>query len=199
MKELIKPIIALIILIIIVFGLLTYIEGKEGPKKLALENLSQCLAESGIVFYGAFWCPVCAAQKGEFGKSAKNIPYVECSKADRTQTQVCIDEDIQSYPTWKYEGQVYGGLLEAELLAHITGCALPNEDITAADLYEEFFETVIDRAIQSHGLTGEDAAKAKEENKTAFNDRLKERFGVSLELATPENVLDLIVESRVRQ
>src|SRR3989344_831978 len=72
-----------------------------GPGKL--DGFAQCLEEKGAVFYGAFWCPHCQAQKKLFGSSAKLLPYVECSTADaKGQTAACIDKKIKSYPTWEF-------------------------------------------------------------------------------------------------
>src|SRR3990167_6069142 len=67
------------------------------------DTFATCLKDSGIVFYGAFWCPHCQAQKKLFGSSAKLLPYVECSTADANgQTQICIDKKIATYQTWEF-------------------------------------------------------------------------------------------------
>src|SRR5450830_1421299 len=71
----------------------------SGPGKL--DSFAQCLKDKGAVFFGAFWCPHCQAQKKLFGSSVKLLPYVECSTADASgQLQICTDKKIQSYPTW---------------------------------------------------------------------------------------------------
>ncbi|MEI6711997.1 MAG: hypothetical protein WCK88_07725 [bacterium] len=43
-------------------------------------NLTACLKEKKVVMFGASWCPHCAEQKKMFGRSAKDMPYFECSK-----------------------------------------------------------------------------------------------------------------------
>ncbi|MEK6827042.1 MAG: hypothetical protein AABX99_00990, partial [Nanoarchaeota archaeon] len=59
-----------------------------GPGKY--DQFAQCLKDKGAVFYGAFWCSHCIAQKKLFGSSAKLLPYVECSTADASgQAQIC--------------------------------------------------------------------------------------------------------------
>ncbi|HEY4503014.1 MAG TPA: thioredoxin domain-containing protein [Candidatus Paceibacterota bacterium] len=97
------------------------------------DTFATCLKDSGIVFYGAFWCPHCQAQKKLFGSSAKLLPYVECSTADANgQTQICKDKGITSYPTWilpdgtLVPNETDAGVTLATLGAK-TSCALPVE------------------------------------------------------------------------
>ncbi len=101
-----------------------------------LETLSpkaafaQCLADKGVKFYGAFWCPHCQAQKKLFGTQAiKKLPYVECSTPDgKSQNQECKDAGIKGYPTWKFtDGSVQTGELTFAQLAEKTGCVAPVE------------------------------------------------------------------------
>jgi thiol-disulfide isomerase/thioredoxin len=102
-----------------------------GPGKY--DVFAQCLKDKGAVFYGAFWCPHCQAQKKLFGSSAKFLPYVECSTADGAgQLQVCKDKNIQSYPTWILaDGTLVpddspdGAGVKLETLADKTSCVLP--------------------------------------------------------------------------
>lgn len=102
-----------------------------GPGKY--DTFAQCLKDKGAVFYGAFWCPHCQAQKKLFGSSAKLLPYVECSTADGTgQLQVCKDKNITGYPTWILaDGTLVpddspdGAGVKLETLAAKTSCVLP--------------------------------------------------------------------------
>src|SRR3989338_6132284 len=72
-----------------------------GPGKY--DAFAQCLTDKGAIFYGAFWCPHCQAQKKLFGTSAKLLPYVECSTLDGNgQTPECIEKKVASYPTWEF-------------------------------------------------------------------------------------------------
>jgi thiol-disulfide isomerase/thioredoxin len=89
-------------------------------------QFAQCITDSGAKFYGAFWCPHCQATKALFGKSAKKLPYIECSNPDQTQTQVCIDAKIEGYPTWEFadKTRVSGEQSFADLAAK-TGCTAP--------------------------------------------------------------------------
>lgn len=92
-----------------------------------LDTFAQCLKDEGAVFYGAFWCPHCQATKGLFGRSAKLLPYVECSTADgQGQTQACADKGISNYPTWEFaDGSRLTGERTLQELAEKTGCQLP--------------------------------------------------------------------------
>ncbi len=91
------------------------------------DEFATCLKDKGAVFYGAFWCPHCQAQKKMFGSSAKLLPYVECSTVDGNgQTQICIDKGVKSYPTWEFlNGERLNGEIPLEQLAEKTSCVLP--------------------------------------------------------------------------
>jgi thiol-disulfide isomerase/thioredoxin len=96
-----------------------------GPGKY--DEFATCLKDKGAIFYGAFWCPHCQAQKKLFGSSVKLLPYVECSTADASgQTQICIDNKITGYPTWKFtDGTELNGEIPLAQLAEKTSCSLP--------------------------------------------------------------------------
>ena len=91
------------------------------------DTLAQCLKDKGAVFYGAFWCSHCQAQKKLFGLSAKLLPYVECSTVDgRNQIQICKDKNIGGYPTWEFaDGSRLNGEIPLNQLAEKTSCILP--------------------------------------------------------------------------
>lgn len=89
--------------------------------------LAQCIKDSGATFYGAFWCPHCAAQKKLFGDAVKLLPYVECSTADgKSQLAVCKDAGVSTYPTWEFKDKTrLSGEVPLATLAQKTGCVLP--------------------------------------------------------------------------
>ncbi len=124
MKKYLYILIGLLVLGGIVFVIMT--PGK--PSKY--DDFAKCIKEKGATFFGAFWCPHCQAQKARFGKSAKYLPYVECSTPDsRGQLQVCIDADIKTYPTWEFPvgttTERMTGEIELVDLAAKTSCVLP--------------------------------------------------------------------------
>jgi len=96
--------------------------------------LAECITDSGAVFYGAFWCSHCQAQKTLFEAAAPALPYVECSTPDQSnQTQVCKDKGITGYPTWIFaDGTQLSGELSFATLAEKTDCSAFLPDQAAA-------------------------------------------------------------------
>jgi hypothetical protein len=123
-----KKTIYVIIFLLVVGGIIWLIRtpGNSGaPGKL--DSFAQCINDSGAKFYGAFWCPHCQNQKDEFGKSAKLLPYVECSTPDgRSQLPICDEAGIKGYPTWRFsDGTELTGEISLEKLSEVTSCPLP--------------------------------------------------------------------------
>lgn len=107
--------------IVIIPVLIIMITSRTGGK---YDQLAQCITDSGAKFYGAFWCPHCQAQKAAFGKSAKLLPYIECSNPDKTQADVCKQADIKGYPTWVFaDGIQASGEVPLKNLAEKTNCS----------------------------------------------------------------------------
>jgi len=111
---------------VIIIGIIIYAIISEAKKPGEYDEFATCVNDSGATFFGAFWCPHCLEQKRDFGKSSKLLPYVECSKPNRQgQLQVCIDENIESYPTWEFsDGERITGLVPLEIIAEKTSCEL---------------------------------------------------------------------------
>lgn len=115
-----------IAVIVFVVGAIAYkkvSERSEGPDPRT--PLAQCLTQKGVKFYGAYWCPHCAAQKKAFGKAFSDVTYVECAVpgSPNTQTQECKDQDITGYPTWIFpDGSRVSGEQSLEDLAEKSGC-----------------------------------------------------------------------------
>jgi thiol-disulfide isomerase/thioredoxin len=122
MKKQTKIIIWIIVAVAIVGGVyfLATAEGKPGE----LDEFAQCLGEKGANFYGAFWCPACREQKAAFGKSARHLPYVECSTPDgKNQLASCKEKNITGYPTWEFaDGERVTKVLSLEELSEKTDC-----------------------------------------------------------------------------
>lgn len=102
-------VILILLLAIGLIGFLASLPDKPGE----YDVLAQQITESEVHFYGAFWCPHCQEQKAQFGKSARLLPYIECSTPDgKGQLQVCKDLNITTYPTWIFaDGRRQIGLI----------------------------------------------------------------------------------------
>jgi hypothetical protein len=116
-QKLIGIIAAIIIIPIVLVNVFSRMPGKY-------DNLAQCITNSGTKFYGAFWCSHCQAQKRAFGKSAKLLPYIECSTPNgKDRLQQCVDAGIKGYPTWIYpDGTTQSGEVPLAVLAEKTSC-----------------------------------------------------------------------------
>ncbi len=124
-------IIGMIIAIVGVIGILQFLNKQDtGPS--IYDSFAKCLGEKGAKFYGAFWCPHCAAQKKRFGSAKQFLPYNECSTPDATgQLKACTDLGIETYPTWIFaNGEKVTGELELTSLAEKTDCVLPTSTST---------------------------------------------------------------------
>ncbi len=118
-------IIIIVVAVIIIAGIFFWINQESKPSRF--DDFAKCLKDKGAIFYGTFWCSHCQNQKALFGKSAKYLPYTECSTADSNgQLQVCKDANITSYPTWQFaDASRTEGEISLEALAEKTTCVLP--------------------------------------------------------------------------
>jgi uncharacterized membrane protein len=87
-----------------------------------LVALADHLKDSGAVFYGAYWCPHCQAQKAMFGAAASHLPYVECDPGGTNpQPDACQAAGVKAYPTWVINGQTHEGEVQPAELAQLSG------------------------------------------------------------------------------
>ncbi len=118
-----KKIIWSIVIVLVVGGLvgLLVVQAKKPGK---YDTLAQCISDSGAKFYGAFWCPHRQATKAMFGKSAKKLPYIECSEPNgKGQLAVCTDAKVEGYPTWEFaDGTRISGERTMQELAEKSNC-----------------------------------------------------------------------------
>ena len=90
----------------------------SNPEQLALADH---LRRSGVLFYGAWWCPACFKQKDLFGQQAGNrLPYVECDK-DQPGRERCQAAEVKAYPTWVLKGERRVGVQTLEELKRWSG------------------------------------------------------------------------------
>lgn len=112
----------LLALVVVGVGLIAWYALTPGK----YDKMAICMKDSGVTFYGAFWCPHCQKTKQMFGKSVKKLPYVECSTPDgQGQLPVCKDAGISGYPTWIFaDGTRLSGEQSLETLAQKSNCPL---------------------------------------------------------------------------
>ena len=86
-------------------------------------ELAKYLKNNGVVIYSAYWCPNCLNQSELFGKQAyKEINVVECARDGKnSQTQLCIDKNIQGFPSWEINGKIILGVQTLNDLSELTG------------------------------------------------------------------------------
>jgi len=127
---------------------------------------AQALTASGTKMYGAFWCPHCNNQKALFGDAKTDLPYIECSNPDRTQTPAAIDAGISAYPTWIFpDATRHVGEMSFEELSSESGVPLPM--ISA----EAQFETAIDNLMSQFGQSGQSlSADLDQDGRVDFDD-----------------------------
>ncbi len=121
MKKIWISIIVAVILIILVFAIRPAITGNTvSEERIKMDSFAQCIADSGAVMYGTSWCSYCQSQKKDFGKSFKNINFVDC---DRNYEE-CILAGVKNYPTWIIDEEIYTGKQSFNTLSRLTGCEL---------------------------------------------------------------------------
>ena len=81
------------------------------------------LKNIGVVKYSAYWCPNCLNQGELFGKQAyKELNVIECAiDGKNSQTELCINKQIQGFPSWEINGNIIIGLKTLKELSEITG------------------------------------------------------------------------------
>ncbi len=115
----------IIVTIVIIGGLVGFLV-LEAKKPGKYDSFAECITNSGAKFYGAWWCPHCAAQKALFGKSVEKLPYVECQTPDQKQNATCDAIGITGYPTWIFkDGSRLTGEQTFATLGAKTNCPVP--------------------------------------------------------------------------
>lgn len=114
--------------ILVVAGLVVFAANNTvgGNEPSPYDEFAQCLSDTGVTMYGAWWCPHCENQKELFGSAFDSIDYVECSTVARTMNQTCQDAGIEGYPTWEFgDDSRLSGEQTLQTLADKSGCVLP--------------------------------------------------------------------------
>ncbi len=149
-RETVFGILSIVIIVALAVFFLTSSKMEGGEHTAATteeEKIAYHLAESDSSFFGAFWCGHCTRQKELFKDAVKLLTeediYIECSLPDRrSQREVCNDENISSYPTWKFDTEegklVCPSVLSLNALA--VASEYPGFDKTLEEMREEYIE-----------------------------------------------------------
>lgn len=105
---------SIVLLVILAVGFFVY---STYAKPSVLDGFAKCLADKGVVLYGADWCQYTKAQRAMFGSSFKHLNYKDISERG--------DLNIKITPTWIINSNFYERVQSFETLASLTGCVLP--------------------------------------------------------------------------
>ncbi len=109
-----------VVLAVIVFAIARPTGNTTNTGDGEFDEFAQCLTENDAIFYGTEWCGFCKEQKEMFGESMAYVNFVDCDD----NKDVCLQEGVQGYPTWKIDGKLYPGRQDLTRLADLTGCEL---------------------------------------------------------------------------
>tara|TARA_Y100001970_G_C14152449_1_gene813518 strand:+ start:638 stop:1576 length:939 start_codon:yes stop_codon:yes gene_type:complete len=99
------------------------IRTKSSMKKI---KFARFLNENGIVMYSAYWCPHCHDQKELFGQEAvEELTIIECAKDGKNNKfELCQQKEIEGFPSWEIDNQIYSGTRELSELGELTNYPL---------------------------------------------------------------------------
>lgn len=107
---------------LMVVGLVLYLFVFSGPTSNSpIGQLALCLSDQGATMYSLPTCPHCQEQKDIFGDSFRYVDYVNCSE----NREKCINEGIETVPTWIIDKKKFAGVQELGELAEKAGCQYP--------------------------------------------------------------------------
>ena len=114
-------------------------EGELAPDLL---QFAKDLADAGVQFFGAEWCPACTTQKELFDDGKDDLPFIEVTNPDRSLNSIGVAENISEFPTWDFpNGTRLVGVQTLETLSTTASVPIPqSEDPT--------FDTVGDVTVQ---------------------------------------------------
>ncbi len=102
----------------------------EGELAPDLVQFAKDLADAGVEYFGAHWCPACTLQKELFEDGEKYLPFIEVTKPDRTLNAIGIAEGIVQFPTWKFPdgSEPLVGVQTLATLSQRSGVAIPQSE-----------------------------------------------------------------------
>ncbi len=159
-KSLTTRVIIFVVVMVAIIAMMTIVvRGSKSSGKY--DTFTSSLKDKGAKFYGAFWCPHCQAQEKALDSSRQRLEsiglYVECSTPDaQSQTQICIDNKIESYPTWTFPNGIHITSADQPIVCDVSP-GKPDEDQECAKVQSQFFK----RWIFSNGSIVASATEPK--------------------------------------
>jgi len=89
----------------------------EPKVELTDEQVAICIGEKATLYVN-LGCPHCESQKKAFGENVKHLKVFDCYYYG----DLCKEEEIRAYPTWKIENKQVLGRQSIENLRVLTGC-----------------------------------------------------------------------------
>ena len=85
-------------------------------------KFAKFLSDNNIKMFSAYWCPHCHDQKQLFGKKAvKELSIIECAQDGKdNQYKLCREKQIEGFPSWEINGEIYSGVKDLNDLAIMT-------------------------------------------------------------------------------
>ena len=101
-------------------------QGEPAPD---LQQFAIDLADAGVIFYGAEWCPACTQQKELFDDGKDNLPFIEVTGPDRQPNSIATAEGITQYPTWEFpDGSRVTGVQTLQTLSDRSNVPIPQSE-----------------------------------------------------------------------
>lgn len=161
-------------------------EGEAAPDLVAF---AKALTASGAKFYGADWCAFCTQQKNLFDEGLNYLPFVEVTNPDRTANSVATQENITTYPTWKFgNGQVATGFQTLAQLSTLSGVAIPqSSDPTFVEIPNQtvLFRSPLHIPVDAYDPNGSPLTVSVESSNPSV---------ISAELVTNKKSLRMVVD-----
>ncbi len=101
----------------------------EGELAPDLVQFATDLADAGVQFFGAHWCPACTQQKELFDDGKDNLPFIEVTNSQRQLNDIGIAEGITEFPTWEFpDGSREIGVLSLDTLSQRSNVPIPQSE-----------------------------------------------------------------------
>jgi large repetitive protein len=98
----------------------------EGEAADDLVAFAKALTTAGAKLYGADWSATTTEQRGLFEEGSVSLPFVEVTNADRSLNTIGTQQNITTFPTWKFtNGNTLTGLQTLQQIATSSGVAIP--------------------------------------------------------------------------